>query len=69
MQSRGLSQEGTFFCSLGELNTVFSPFLMMLGQWRDSSLMEAQCLMALTSQSPLSIPTELGIPLVCGGEN
>ena len=54
MQSRGLSQEGTFFCSLGELNTVFSPFLMMLGQWRDSSLMEAQCLMALTSQSFLA---------------
>lgn len=36
-----MSQERTFFHSLGELSTVFSPFLTMLGQWRDSSLKDA----------------------------
>ena len=69
VQSRGISQEGTSFLSLCELSPVFSPFLTMLSQWRDSSMMDAQSLMALTSQSPFNIPTELGTALVCGGEN
>lgn len=53
-----MSQERTFFVALVGLSTVFSPFLMMLGQWRDSSLkdtvFDSANLPGVLSVSPLS---------------